>query len=236
MAVSVPSYRPTPLPRKGVRKHLTTDETRRVLAAARARGLQQYLIIRLLYETALRAGEVSALRWDHCRLLHEKPPRLYLPRGKGSSAGWTPVSAELAGKLQDWLRDRFDLGDRLVRAACARWPQQFVFPGQRRHGKYHGVSRSSVWRYVKELCAEAGVPPSVAHPHALRHGRAMHLFEEAERQGLDDRAALTTVAKLLGHTTAQTAWRYYVTETGRGKAVAEAVFKQTLEDAGPAGK
>jgi integrase len=76
---------------------------------------------------------------------------------------------------------------------------------------------------------QAGVPSSVAHPHAIKHSRVQHLFEEAEKQGLPPEAALKTVANVVGHKTAQTSWEHYVGETGRGRKVADAVLKKATE-------
>lgn len=225
----MPSYKPVAEPRKGSRKYLTFAEMRALSATAAERGPYETVLVRLLYEVALRAGEVGALRLDHCKRLHLSPPQLYLPRAKGSTSGWQTVTVELACMLQQWIQQHHEVNDatRLARQDPAR----YVFPGVLKRGRIaKGVSRIAVWRTVKELCLEAGVDESVAHPHALRHARATHLFMEAERQGLEAQAALKTVAKLLGHRTAKTSWEHYVAETGRGKEIAEDAFRRATEE------
>jgi integrase/recombinase XerD len=200
---------------------------RAVIATARDAGLYESLLVRLLYEVALRAGEVGALRLDHLKRLDQEQPQLYLPRFKGSTSGWLGISDALASMLRTWVQEHF--GADAVTLARAQ-PGLFVFPGSPYKGKARGITRQTVYNVVKRLCKSADVDPTVAHPHALRHARATHLFQEAEEQGLDSRAALQTVAKLLGHKTAETSWEHYIAETGRGREVADAAFRRATED------
>lgn len=205
-------------------------ETRAAMQQAARVGTFERVLFRLLYEVALRAGEVGQLRLDHLKRLHLNPPQLYLPRGKGSVQGWATVSPELAQILTQWVQDHHRIAD--VAVAAYADPSRFVFPGykRRRTGWANGVTRQTVYNAVKDVCLAAGADPSVAHPHALRHARAMHLFEEAERQGLDPRDALITVARLLGHKSAKTSLESYISETGRGREVADAAFRRAIED------
>lgn len=186
------------------------------------------VLVRLLYEVALRASEVGQLRLDHLKRLHLNPAQLYLPRAKGSASGWATVSTELAQMLSQWVQEHHRIAD--VAVAAYADPARFVFPGTRRNGNARGVTRQTVYNAVRDVCQAADVDPSVAHPHALRHARAVHLFEEAERQGLDPRDALITVAKLLGHKSAKTSLENYIAETGQGRAVADAAFRRATEE------
>jgi len=221
-------YKPVPEPRKGPRKHLTFAETRAVMRQAASTGVFEHVLVRLLYEVALRAGEISQMRLDHLKRLHLNPAQLYLPRGKGSAAGWATVSPELAQMLTQWVQEHHRIAD--VAVAAYADPARFIFPGYARNGKVRGVTRQTVYNAVRDVCLAAGVDRSVAHPHALRHARATHLFQEAERQGLDARSALKTVAKLLGHRSAETSWEHYIAETGRGREVADAAFRRATEE------
>jgi len=224
----MPAYTPVPEPRKGPRKHLTLAETRAVMQQAAAAGAYEHVLVRLLYEVALRAGEIGQLRLDHLKRLHLDPPQLYLPRAKGSAAGWATVSPELAQMLSLWVHEHHRVAD--VAVAAYADPARFVFPGTRRNGRARGVTRQSVYNAVNDLCTRAGVDPSVAHPHALRHGRAVHLFEEAERKGLSAEAAKKTVAKILGHRVAETSWEHYIAETGQGREVADDTLRRAMEE------
>jgi len=225
--MSAPTYQPVAEPRKGARKHLTFAEMRALTSAAECQGLYEQLLVRLLYEVALRAGEVGQLRLDHCKRLHLDSPQIYLPRGKGSTTGWSTCSVELASLVSSWVSAHHGAD---MRTLSHTDPARYLFPGTRRRGKARGIHRSAVWNVIKQLCSLAGIDEAVSHPHALRHARATHLFQEAEEQGLDARAALKTVSKLLGHRSAQTSWEHYVSETGRGREIANAAFRRATEE------
>jgi integrase len=223
-------YKPVPEPRKGIRKHLTMEEWRALYAAAQRAGEFEHVLVRLMYETALRAAEPGLLRLDHLKRLTHEPPQLYVPRGKGSTVGWVVITQELADMLRAWVKYQYQLGETItVGELCGNRPAYFVFPGTRYKGQRRGITRNSVWATIKELCEHAEVDPSVAHPHAIRHARVQHLFEAAEEQGLDPRTALKTVAKLVGHKSAEMAWEHYVSETGAGKKIADAVLREAFE-------
>lgn len=226
-----PYQGPVPEPRKGARKHLSLDEWRLLLAQARSAGLQDHALVRMLYETGMRASEPGELRLDHLKRLDKD--QLYVPRGKGSVSGWVSISHDLADLLESWVSEVYGLEERgiPVSEAARKWPKIYVFPGARLRGKRRGgVHRRTVWRTVKNLCEQAGIDDEVAHPHAIKHARVQHLFEEAERQGLPAEAALKTAAKIVGHQTAITSFEHYVAETGRGKKVAEEVLRKAMEE------
>lgn len=223
-------YKPVPEPRKGVRKHLTMPEWRALYGRARESGEFQEVLARLMYEVALRASEVGQMRLDHLKRTNLVPPQLYVPRAKGSTTGWIVITEELATMLRGWVRFQYRLANAVTVNELARSrPAYFVFPGTRYRGQRRGITRHVVWSTIKELCAAADIDASVAHPHAIRHARVQHLFEAAEAQGLDPRTALKTVAKLVGHKSAETSWEHYVAETGAGKKIADAVLKEALE-------
>ena len=220
-----PQFTPAPVPRKGVRKHLTLAEWRKLLAQARGAGLFEHALIRLLYECGLRAQEPGDLRLDHLKLLGDN--RLFVPRAKGSTTGWQDISPAMGKLLRQWTQQVYRVS---AAEAARRAPAGYVFPGMRRMGPARGVSRKTVWRIVKELMLGAGIPPGLAHPHAIKHSRVQHLFEEAEAAGLAPEAALQTIARIVGHRSAMTSWQHYVAETGKGRAVAQAALAHAMEE------
>lgn len=221
------SYKPVPEPRKEGRRHLTLAEWRALLAAARQAGPFEHTLIRLLYEAALRASEPGTLRLDHLKRLGKL--QLYVSRGKDSHTGWQEISRDLATLLADHVKRTYQLTV-TVETAARRWGELYVFPGQRRLGARKGISRRSVFDTVRALALKAGIAKSLAHPHALKHARVQHLFEEAERQGMPAEAALKVIARIVGHRSAQTSWEFYVAETGAGKKVAVAALKGAMKE------
>lgn len=216
-----------PEPRRTGRKHLTMKEWRNTLSMARSAGLFEHVLLRTLYETGMRASEPGALVFDHLKRLRERPPQLYVPRGKGSVTGWQDISRDLADLVAEWALQAWNLSPTLSpREIAMNWPAAPVFPGRLMRGRRKGITRRTVWSIVSGLMEQAGVPPELCYPHAIKHSRVQHLFEEAERQGLPPEAALKTVANIVGHRSAQTSWEHYVGETGRGRKVADAVLKK----------
>ena len=67
------------------------------------------------------------------------------------------------------------------------------------------LSRSNVWRKMKELCEEAGVLPCKVFPHNLRHLFARE-FYSVEKD-------IAKLADILGHTSIDTT-RVYIITTG----------------------
>jgi len=223
----VVSYKPVPEPRKEGRRHLSMEEWRRLLAAARAAGVFEHTLIRLLYEAALRASEPGEMRLDHLKRLGKL--QLYVPRGKGSHTGWQDISRDLAALLAVHVKQAYQLSI-TVETAARRWPGMYVFPGQRRLGVRKGISRRSVFDVVRELALKAGIAASLAHPHAIKHARVQHLFEAAEKRGLPPETALKTIAKIVGHRSAQTSWEFYVAETGAGKKIAVEALDAAMKE------
>ncbi|MEM4620857.1 MAG: site-specific integrase [Desulfurococcaceae archaeon] len=63
-------------------------------------------------------------------------------------------------------------------------------------GKALKVKRNNFFKVFKALCLKANIPPKVAHPHILRHTRAIELI----RNGIP----ITAVKTLLGHSNLNT--------------------------------
>ena len=126
-------------------------------------------LFELLYGSGLRASELVSLPRN---AIHPDRPYLIL-KGKGGRERMVPLS------------DR-------ARAAVAAWRAHvpletaWLFPSGKRH-----LTRVRLYQLVKELAAEAGVPPERISPHVLRHAFATHLLEG----GADLRALQT----MLGH-------------------------------------
>ena len=215
------TYKPVPKPRPKGPKHLTMDQWHLVLAESKSRGLMEHAMVAVLYECALRAGEIGQIRLDHCSLLHEC--RFYALRGKGSTSGWMDISLMLANLLSDWIKQRYP-------DKCLRRPSQFVFPSFRVKGDrtFAGVTRQWVHATIKDICLTVGVPKTAAHPHAIKRSRGQHLFEEAESQGLSLEMMLKIAAERLGHKNAWISFKHYMASAGKGKQLADEVLWKAM--------
>ena len=162
-----------PLPK--VLGHAEVDALFAAIAARLAvahplpRDLRLAALVELLYGSGLRATELVSLPRA---AIHPDRPFLIL-KGKGGCERLVPIS---------------DRG----RAAVAAWrahvatDRAWLFPS----GKGH-LSRVRLYQIVRELAAEAGIPPDRISPHVLRHAFATHLLAGG--------ADLRALQAMLGH-------------------------------------
>jgi integrase/recombinase XerD len=143
--------------------------TARRMDEGKAGALRLAALIELLYGSGLRATELVSLPRN---AVQPDKPFLIL-RGKGERERLVPISdrarAAVAEHVATVPRD-------------ALW----LFPSGKKH-----LSRVRLYQLVRELAAEAGIPPERISPHVLRHAFATHLLEGG--------ADLRAVQMLLGH-------------------------------------
>ena len=126
-------------------------------------------LVELLYGSGLRATELVSLPR---RAIRASEPFLIL-RGKGGRERLVPLSERARAAVRAWEAHV---------PADAAW----LFPS----GKAH-LSRVRLYQLLRELAAEAGIPPERISPHVLRHAFATHLLEGG--------ADLRALQMLLGH-------------------------------------
>jgi integrase/recombinase XerD len=134
-----------------------------------AGALRLAALLELLYGSGLRATELVSLPRN--AVSPDKP--FLILRGKGDRERLVPIS------------DR-------ARIAVAEWAKHvprdslYLFPSGKKH-----LSRVRLYQLVREVGADAGIPPERISPHVLRHAFATHLLEGG--------ADLRAVQMLLGH-------------------------------------
>ena len=110
-------------------------------------------------------------------------------RGKGGRERLVPISDRARGAVAEW-------------AAMVPKDSLWLFPS----GKAH-LSRVRLYQLVRELAAEAGIPPDRISPHVLRHAFATHLLEGG--------ADLRALQLLLGHADIATTQIYTHVDSAR---------------------
>lgn len=219
------TYQPIPTRRKGDRKHLTMEEWKRLFAAAKEDSPKAHVVMQLVYEAGMRAAEPGLLRIDHLKLLHETPPKVWVPRQKHGHDGYVRVTPGLREKLYAWVEAAYP--DR-----TSRRKTDFVFPGRAyRGGRFtKGITRYWFYHLVKRLGEQAGIPADVRHPHAIRHGRVQHMLDAMAQTGKPLDHVLPLLAELVGHKTAQTTLQHYIAASAETRAVVDSVLAEALED------
>jgi site-specific recombinase XerD len=149
---------------------MTQDDVRSLLRAA-SRSPRDFAMLLVMYRHGLRASEVALLRRDDADL---ERGRLRVRRVKNGDGGEHPLAADEVRALRRYLRTRRDADPALFRS--------------RKGGP---VTRTQIFRILRDLSAAAGIAPAKAHPHALRHSAGVHRAEA----GLD----LRLIQDWLGH-------------------------------------
>lgn len=160
--------------------------------------LRNMVIIKLLYYTGMRIGEVQMLNeenilWDSRQLL---------VRGKGDKERLIPINQKLMEMLENWAEVRVSL-------PFLKSPSFFISLGRNHRGKR--ISYGAMRQIVKRILQEAGLGDY--SPHKLRHTFATQL--------LDKGAPLEQISKLLGHSRLDTTLIYAQTEPGKLRSAVE---------------
>lgn len=154
---------------KPVVEPLSDDQLRALLKACRGpevRDKRDEAIVRLMFTTGARAGEVVALQTGDLSLRAD-PPTATIRRGKGGTGRVVPLAVETAATIDRYLRAR--KGPRLA-GESALWV------GDRGKGfTYDALHKTLVGR--AQAAGIAGF-----HPHLLRHTAAIAGSPEAARR------------------------------------------------------
>jgi integrase/recombinase XerD len=133
------------------------------------RSLRMRALLELLYGSGLRATELVSLPRN--AISPDKP--FIILKGKGGRERLVPISDRARAATASW-------------SATVPKDSPWLFPSGRKH-----LSRVRLYQLLKELAADAGIPPDRISPHVLRHAFATHLLEGG--------ADLRALQLLLGH-------------------------------------
>lgn len=183
--IAIPSKR---YDRTGI-TYLTQPEIDALLAAPDRTtwlGRRDYSLILTMITTGLRVSELAALRIADVTVNHAAHVHVL---GKGRKERSTPLKAETAQALSDWLHERQGA------------PADPVFPGRRGQSLSHDAINKLLAKHA--TCAASHCPSLAAKrvtPHVLRHTNAMLLQTR--------RVDIATIALWLGHESIKTTYIY----------------------------
>jgi integrase/recombinase XerD len=193
--------------------HLTVGQTRRLLAQpdrSTRRGRRDATLLATLYDTAARVSEFAGLTVRDIRV--ESPPLAVLT-GKGRKIRHVPLGGNTAALLAAYLAEHG-----LDRPGHDDNP---LFAGQ--HGSK--LSRGGIAWIISKYQALTGDPALVGaalSPHALRHSRAMHLYEAG--------VPLPYIRDILGHVELTTTDIYARASTEAKRKALEAAYTDIVTD------
>ena len=165
--------------RKKLPEFLTQNEVTRLFAEIKNK--KHALMIRLLYATGMRVGELIKLNVKHFEFDQNYG---WVRDGKGGKDRMFIIAAKLKDELLHWVEENNLEGD------------NWLFPGQ---SKSTHISDSTI-RIVLVKAAKSAEIRKKVHPHMLRHSFATHLIENGY--------AVTEVQPLLGHNSPNTTMIY----------------------------
>jgi site-specific recombinase XerD len=153
--------------------------------SAKRQALRNRVLVLLMLNTGLRAGEVCNLEIGDLEISDRKGD-LFVRKGKGRKQRHIPLNKQARKGLVDWLAIRPET------------EHTWVFLGQRGDQ----LSTSALRRIVSELAYAAKLDPQEVSPHVLRHTFGKRLIDQG--------VSLEKVAALMGHSNLNTT-RIYLT-------------------------
>jgi len=191
--------------------HLTTDQTRRLLAApdrSTRRGRRDATLLATLYDTGARVQELADLAVRDIRL---QRPAMASLNGKGRKTRHVPLDGSTITLLTAYLEEHWLDG-----------------PGHGDHPVFYGqhrakLSRGGIAWIISKYQAQAGDPPLASasiSPHILRHSKAMHLYEAG--------VPLPYIRDILGHVDLSTTEIYARASTEAKRKALEAAYQDIV--------
>lgn len=194
-----PKVRREELPQQAPRALEPTEQRDFLRAVERCPSARDRALVRLLFFTGLRLGEVAALKLDDVAISARKG-LVIVRSGKGGAYREVPLNTEVREALDLWLEER--------RERFAQASTDALFLSLRGRP----LSTRAIDLIVRQLGREAGLTLSA---HVLRHTCLTNLV----RQGND----LVLVAELAGHKRLETTRRYSRPSAADRQAAMEAL-------------
>jgi integrase/recombinase XerD len=192
-------------------RHLTVDQTRRLLAApdrTARQGRRDATLLATLYDTGARVSELAGLTVRDIRL---QRPAIASLTGKGRKTRHVPLDGGTVTLLAAYLKE-----------------QRLDEPGHDDHPVFYGqhrarLSRGGIAWIIRKYQAQTNDPLLAAasiSPHILRHSKAMHLYEAG--------VPLPYIRDILGHVDLSTTEIYARASTEAKRKALEAAYQDIV--------
>lgn len=144
------------------------------------------MILKILWCTGLRVGEVAALKVGD---FHEDHSTLYIAHAKNDRSRIIPIHRSLVSEVSDYIQ-RHRPGSR---------PEDWLFPGRIPNAHHNKVAVSN---RLRSIYRKAGILTDVKTPirtHDIRHSFAIKALENMVERGNDVYVTLPLLSAYMGH-------------------------------------
>jgi integrase/recombinase XerC len=182
---------------------ITTDQVSNILTIPdrnSPKGKRDYAILRLLWENALRRGEIAKLSIQD--FIPEESALYILGKGKGTQKERITLSSKTVQAINEWLHTRNDTS--LVDP---------LFAALDRANKGHRLTGEAIAYIVKESSRKAGITKQMS-PHRIRHSSITAALEATNGN-------ISLVQKLSRHSKIETVMIYEDHRENQQKKVTE---------------
>ncbi len=180
-------------------EYVTEEEVKKILD--KAKNPKHYLIIRLLWETGVRVGELVELQ-DTDIDLDEGVIRVTSKKKRKSGRGYEKRVIPLQEDTIPLIRS--------YRGSRKKRGKYFIQSKQRNRMTVQGV-----WKIVRQYTKIAGIKKNV-HPHTFRHGCLTHILKKTNN--------LQLVQEIAGHENITTTTIYTHLDTSFKKESLDGIF------------
>jgi site-specific recombinase XerD len=198
----------TPLPKLPTHRIvnvLTPDELKAMESAAKQRSRRDELVVQVLKDTGIRAGELVKLRPRD--LVRRDGGTFFNVRGKGDKGRLVPVMPRLFRALESYVDRQRKLEGRRREA-----DEERIFLSVRRSrktGEFEPLTVSGVEQLIRSVAEDAGVTKRV-YPHLLRHSMATNALQSGVSalilRDVLGHSDLTMITRHYGHLTHKDAY------------------------------
>ncbi len=139
-------------------------------------SVRLWVMLEILYATGVRVSELVELKNTNVNIQQ----KYILVRGKGNKERLIPISERAIEAIKSYskIRDVF----------CKKRESQWFFPSFSTSGH---ITRDAIYKNIKKIAGNCGIPISKVSPHVLRHSFASLLVARD--------ANLRSVQQMLGH-------------------------------------
>jgi len=159
---------------QGHRKYLTPNERRAFIVAAAQASPEVEAFALIMAHTGVRISEALAITPMRIDVVARTLVVECLKKRRRGVFRAIPLSEALLDRLE-----------------AVHHLREMRADAQRRNIRLWGWSRTTAWSRIKEIMAQAGIPPEVRKPKALRHAFGI--------QGTVAGVSLTLIGRWLGH-------------------------------------